>query len=189
MGIILLRMISSIISQSFIKIWDGGLHRLVKLIKHDPCVSKIRFVADFAMKIFFLVVFFFWSSSQNCWARTVFIADFVVEHLSFWSSPQNLWSFAHASRWRRLFFGLQAQIRGNKVFESLQKLFYAPPPSYATLVPDLSHCRPSTTEIISRLEIRQENFSMDRVTNISRSFIEMVSDSFLRWFRPTLIEK
>ena len=58
MGIILLRMTSSIISQSFIKIWDGGLHRLVKLIKHDPCVSKIRFVADFAMKIFFLVVFF-----------------------------------------------------------------------------------------------------------------------------------
>ena len=40
----------------------------------------------------------------------------------------------------------------------------------------LLHARPSTTKIIPRVEIRQENLSIDRVTNISRNSVEMVGD-------------
>ena len=43
----------------------------------------------------------------------------------------------------------------------------------------LSHARPSTTKIIPRVEIRQENLSIDRVTNISGNFVEMEGDKHL----------
>ena len=40
----------------------------------------------------------------------------------------------------------------------------------------LLHAWPSTTKIILRVEIRYENSSIDRVTNISGNFVEMVGD-------------
>ena len=40
----------------------------------------------------------------------------------------------------------------------------------------LLHARRSTTKIIPRVEIRHENLSIDRVTNISWDFVEMVGD-------------
>ena len=40
----------------------------------------------------------------------------------------------------------------------------------------LLHARPLTTKIISRVEIRYENLSIDRVTNTFGNFVEMVGD-------------
>ena len=40
----------------------------------------------------------------------------------------------------------------------------------------LSHARLSTTTIIPCVEIQYENLSIDRVTNISENFVEMVGD-------------
>ena len=56
-----------------------------------------------------------------------------------------------------------------KLFVSPPKLFM-PPPSHATLAPGLSHSRPSTTKLIPRVEIRQENLSIDRITKYFSGF-------------------